>query len=79
MVSINSVRMFILQGNTYPNLPAIRATGATWDQKERCWMLTITGHPMNNPKQRKKLEQQLTDLEAAGVRFVAFKEVRDAC
>lgn len=78
MVTINNVRMFILQGNTYPNLPAIRATGAQWNQKERAWILTITGHPLNNTKQRKKLEAMLTELEAAGVRFVAFKEFSNA-
>jgi hypothetical protein len=75
MVSINAIHSFILQGNTYANLPAVRACGANWCQRERCWKLQIRGHPMNNVKQRKKLEKLLTDLEENGVRFVAFKEV----
>lgn len=78
MVSVNGVFSFILQGNTYGNLPLIREVGATWDNKERCWKLAMRGHPMNNTKQRKKLEAKLTELEEKGVRFVAFKEVERA-
>lgn len=72
MVSVNNVLYFVLVGNTYPNKDAIRAAGATWDNGRREWKLAIKGHPLNNAKQKKQLTAQLDQLEAAGVRFVAY-------
>jgi hypothetical protein len=61
-------------GNTYANLPAIRATGARFDNGAKLWTLQIKTHPMNNNRQRKKLEAMLTSLEENGVQIVKYLE-----
>lgn len=72
MVSLNRVDYFVLQGNTYANLDLIRATGARWDNGSRFWTLQIHRHPLNNAKQKKKLQDMLNRLEEQGVRFIAW-------
>lgn len=72
MVSLSNVDYFILTGNTYANLDLIRACGARWDNGARYWQLQVNKHPMNNSKQKKKLQDMLNKLEENGVRFVAW-------
>lgn len=74
MVLLNRVRYVCLMGNTYANLPAIRATGARFDNGAKLWTLQIKTHPMNNNRQRKKLEAMLTSLEENGVQIVKYLE-----
>lgn len=74
MVLLNRVYALCMMGNTYPNLDAIRATGARYDNGARLWTLNISKHPMNNTKQRKKLEAMLTALEERGVQIVLYRE-----
>lgn len=79
MVSLSRVTRVILMGNTYPNKDAIRATGAKFDNGSMFWMLNVEHHPMNNIKQRKKLEAALTALEERGVQVVCyFKDASEA-
>lgn len=72
MVSLNNVDYFVLTGNTYANLDTIRATGARWDNGARFWKVQIKGHPLNNVKQKKRLQEMLNKLEENGVRFIAW-------
>jgi hypothetical protein len=72
MVLLNRIVYVCLMGNTYANLPAIKATGAKFDNGAKMWTLRIEGHPLNNVKQRKKLEAMLTELEERGVRLVKY-------
>lgn len=72
MVRLNHVFSLCMMGNTYPNLEAIKATGARWDNGAHLWTLNVKNHPMNNVRQRKKLEAMLTALEEKGVQFVLY-------
>lgn len=72
MVSINAAYMLIAMGNTYGNLSELKALGFQFQNGQRTWELNLDNHPMNNPKQRKKLEARLTALEENGVRFVKY-------
>lgn len=72
MVSVNRVAWMIAMGNTYANLPLIKKAGFQWDNGGRMWRMNVEKHPMNNVKQRKKLEAMLTELEECGVRFVTY-------
>lgn len=66
-VSLNRIYAIAMSGNTFENVPAIRRTGATFDNGAKVWRLNISRHPMNNVKQRKKLEAMLTALQENGV------------
>ena len=72
MVLLNRVASIVLMGNTYANLDGIKATGARWDNGAKMWTLNIEKHPMNNVRQRKKLEAMLTALEERGVQVVKY-------
>lgn len=72
MVLLNQVAALVMYGNTHANLAAIKATGATWDNGAKLWRLNVERHPMNNVKQRKRLEKMLTDLEERGVQFTYY-------
>lgn len=72
MVSINRVEKIICTGNTYGNLERLRKIGARFDNGSKVWTLAIQTHPLNNTKQKKKLEAMLNEMEENGVRFVAW-------
>lgn len=72
MVFINGVARVILMGNTYANREKIKALGAVFDNGSKTWSVNIERHPMNNVKQRKKLEAKLTELEENGVEIVKY-------
>lgn len=72
MVTVNRVHMLIATGNTYGNLPLLKRVGFQFFNGERSWKLNVERHPMNNTKQKKKLEAMLTELEEGGVRFIVY-------
>lgn len=72
MVTTNGVYMLLAMGNTYANLPELKALGFVFENGARVWKCDLEKHPMNNSKQRKRLEARLTELEEKGVRFVKY-------
>lgn len=73
MVSFHNVDYFVVQGNTYGNLPTLKAVGAHYDKVNKYWTIWYSKHPLNNPKQRKKLHQLITELEENGCRFTVWE------
>ena len=72
MISLNRVDYFVVQGNTYGNLEQLRKVGARYDNGAKLWTVKIAAHPLNNSKQKKKLETMLNELEENGCRFTAW-------
>lgn len=74
MVNLNNATYCELMGNTYVNREEIKALGASFDNANKCWKLPIERHPLNNPKQRKKLVDRLTALEERGVQVLVYRK-----